>query len=1359
MEPPQETAERGTATTEVRRKDDAPPPDAPRAGPPSVRSTTSVASRIKQAQFQAELQLAEVRRREIQLEAEIINKRLEYEIAVIEEEGDIEPESLPADITQLKVDDWLDRRRNAHEPDTDKVGNVRQRQKDARASEMDRGRHLTDSPYVENSNAVKEAVPRDQANKDDTGMVKLALTLEKMMHNRPVPRQALDLPIFSGSPVEWLPFKAAMRDTTRQFNFSKAENLARLRSCLKDEAKEAVSALLYTAVDPEVVMKTLEQCFGRPEMIIDRALDDIKRLPRPGITASELNTFAIKLQNIVCILDNIDNRGYLRNPMLTREVVDKLGPHLRSRWCDYATDYGSYAEPEIVTLSHFLMREADRALQHAYVSYNPTRKNVITETRANVKQRIERKRSTAVYATNDDVINKECLCCGGRHDVPQCDRFKTMTVKQRWEWMKKSGVCFRCANRKHRRLQCDKRDLCGVDGCRHPHHALLHEHRTRPNETEMVASVNHSTDATKVLLKVCPVTIKGPKGSVDTYALLDEGSTVTLIDQDLADQIGADGPTNDLQIRSVNTQTTCETKTVNIKLIATTNKQRFDIKARTMKDLSLNGQTVHNDCLKYAHMKELSNSDVCYGYVKPRILIGADNWHLIVTRRLLQGKRDEPIASLTKLGWVIHGSAPRSSVLMESNTVAVLYVNTPQCATISRTLSPDNELHAMVKKHFEIDSLGITKKERVSPSDARAVELFNTTTKKVNGKYEVRLPWRRDDVTLPPSYESALRRLKSIERKMDKSDEFKRAYTNQIENLFDKRYAEESSESDLTSPHLWYLPHFAVTNPNKPGKLRVVFDAAAEANGVCLNDELLEGPDLLRDLAGLLLRFRERAIAITADIREMFLQVKICKDDQPAQMFLWRGADRTKPPTRYKMTSMIFGAKSSPFLAHSVRDLSAEAHATEYPRAYEAITRNHYMDDYVDCYDTEQEAIETIKEVAKVHAQAGFTLAGYNSNGPCVLRELPAESRDTSPRQLGANSHHQWGRTLGLLWDAATDELAFNTEMVRVHDDVKQMRRAPTKREALSAVMSIFDPLGLLSFYTIRAKIILQGIWRLRIEWDEALPDYEAGEFHEWLNGLKALRSLRLPRRLHTGGVTGKQLHVFCDASEVAYGVAVYWRMKGENGKIRVALAAAKARVAPIKQQSIPRMELQAALIATRLASSVLNEQRWQPERIVYWTDSQTVLKWIINDTVRYTPYVAHRLTEITETTMPSQWRWVPTTHNVADDVTRGKEITKTKDDRWFVGPAFLYENETEWPASDVIDNEHSAESEHCVTHTHMWQSDSGIVPDAKRFSSYERLVRTMANVLLFTQRCRRRASQMTIEHINEAERLLRLWL
>ena len=120
----------------------------------------------------------------------------------------------------------------------------------------------------------------------------------------------------------------------------------------------------------------------------------------------------------------------------------------------------------------------------------------------------------------------------------------------------------------------------------------------------------------------------------------------------------------------------------------------------------------------------------------------------------------------------------------------------------------------------------------------------------------------------------------------------------------------------MITPKTWYLPHHVVLNPNKPGKVRVVFDAASKFDGVSLNDKLLTGPDLLNNLVGILMRFRTGKIGVMADIEQMFHQVGVCEDGRDSLRFLWRDLDDTRRPNGYKMTVHVFGAVDSPCCAN-----------------------------------------------------------------------------------------------------------------------------------------------------------------------------------------------------------------------------------------------------------------------------------------------------------------------------------------------------------------------------------------------------------------------------------------------------------
>ncbi|XP_026331715.1 uncharacterized protein LOC113239063 [Hyposmocoma kahamanoa] len=446
-------------------------------------------------------------------------------------------------------------------------------------------------------------------------------------------------------------------------------------------------------------------------------------------------------------------------------------------------------EPEIVKLSRFLMREGDLAIRYLHSAAKetaPARHD--PKPRPPRTRRPERKNVYNATAENKEpsIRKSVCLCCGGNHSVPRCWKFSSMTVEDRWKWAKEAYVCFKCLVEKHRRFNC-KAKSCGVDSCDSPHHALLHTQRkpvSKPEtpkvETVLNTSVLVKENSGSVLLKVCPVSVIGPNGQrANTYALLDEGSTVTLIDAEIADRIGADGPTRKLRIHGLgSSQSEPTSKAVELSICGKSGESHKVI-ARTVNNLKLARQTIDSSCLEYAHLRGLDRSEVCYNNIKPGILVGADNWHLIVSRQLLVGGRREPVASLTSLGWTVHGTVPK--VINSTANENVFHAYTYR-ADISRTCNDlDERLEDRMKQHFAIDSIGISKIAKPSRSEERALDIFTRTAKRIGHQFEVGLPWKDDVVVMPPSYDMALRRLRTIERKMDASPEFKHKWPTERE--------------------------------------------------------------------------------------------------------------------------------------------------------------------------------------------------------------------------------------------------------------------------------------------------------------------------------------------------------------------------------------------------------------------------------------------------------------------------------------------------------------------------------------------------------------------------------------------------
>ncbi|GBP22937.1 hypothetical protein EVAR_95337_1 [Eumeta japonica] len=337
------------------------------------------------------------------------------------------------------------------------------------------------------------------------------------------------------------------------------------------------------------------------------------------------------------------------------------------------------------------------------------------------------------------------------------------------------------------------------------------------------------------------------------------------------------------------------------------------------------------------------------------------------------------------------------------------------------------------------------------------------------------------------------------------------------------------------------------------------------------------------------------------------------------------------------------------------------------------------------------------------------------------------DTRNDDNVQLGGDTRIE--KTLGLQWDINNDALGFNLGLRNTPTEVLETSLPPTKRQVTSAVMSVFDPLGLASPVLITGKCMLQDIWRSGIDWDETIEADAHKKWLKWVNDIKKLASIRIPRCISPGHTEG-ELHVFVDASEKSYAAAVYWRIKLSEHKSAVSLIAGKARVAPLKVISIPRLELQAALLGARLASSILTEIELNVTRKIFWTDSRTVLSWIRSDPRSFKPFVAHRLAELEEHTTVKCWRWVPTKLNVADDATRDPPTHFDETHRWFHGPDFLRKSEDEWPQETVESERPTGEERSCTTLTLVNKEDSQVVPNVSRFSSWTRLLRSTARVL-----------------------------
>ncbi|XP_065079912.1 uncharacterized protein LOC135702797 [Ochlerotatus camptorhynchus] len=1151
--------------------------------------------------------------------------------------------------------------------------------------------------------------------------------------------------------------------------FTDEENIARLQRSLKGRAYEAVRCRLMHPANVNGVMSTLKMLFGQPEVIVNSMITKINSLP--ALKEDKLETlvdFAVNVENFCATVDACGLEEHLYNVTFLHQLVNKLPPSIKLNWAQYRQTLPTVNLPWFSTWLYSLA-EAASAVIVPNTSFDP--KPVRSDVRGNKKgnsfvnahseEPVSDPRTTS--SSRLKVLHDSCPVCKGTCKwIAKCKNFIEFSRDSRWATVRDLGLCRRCLRRHNGGCQAK---LCGKNGCELKHHELLHNDQkntspfkdTAPNTTNKPTTQRsdpaqpgtstsghgchtHQVTSSQVLFRYLPVVLQGKYGSIKTFAFLDDGSALTLLDKDLAKELQLDGEkkplclhwTGGAQRREINS------KAVSLDVAAThCPTKRYTLNGvRTVDELLLPSQTLNVEELGklYPHLKDLPITS--YENVRPRILIGMKDQHLSLVLKSREGTREQPIAVKTRLGWTICGGGNQDDV---PNLVHSVFHMCP-CES-----QMDEDLHKAIKEYFTIDSLGIAQPKiaLMSAEDERAQTLLESRTVIKGDRYETGLLWRYDNIRLPDSRPMALRRLQCLKKRMDKDPKLAEAINLKIADFVMKGYARRLTNEELKQPfhRVWYLPTFPVVNINKPGKIRIVWDAAASAYGVSLNSALLKGPDQLCALLAILIQFREGKIALTGDVREMFLQVLMRSEDQHCQRFFWY--DEEGNIVVYILQVMTFGACCSPSSAQFVKNINAERFKAAYPAAVEVIQKWHYVDDMLVSVETEDEAFQLAQQVKKVHSKAGFEMRNWISNSKRVVRDLQEEHTDEKNLDLSLELATE--KVLGMWWCTDSDTFTYKVGWTRYGEALLKGQRHPTKREMLRVLMSMFDPLGLIAHFLMYLKVLLQDVWRSGIDWDDAIDDALFDKWQTWLQVLPQVERVSIPRcyRARTSpNCKDIQLHTFVDAGDNGIAAACYLRF-AQDDVVECRLVAAKTRVAPLKFLSTPRLELQAALVGARLAQSVSDALSFRISRRHYWSDSQDVLCWIKSDHRRYSQFVAFRVSEILDTTEMNEWRYVPTDLNVADDGTKWKGLPSlASETRWFTGPEFLQHPETRWPDSYTSSNEAVLELRRSVL-THFIAPEPIVC--SSDFSDWNRIVKVVALAHRFPANCKLKRLQQPI--------------
>ncbi|CAH8428700.1 unnamed protein product [Schistosoma turkestanicum] len=1004
----------------------------------------------------------------------------------------------------------------------------------------------------------------------------------------------------------------------------------------------------------------LKRKFGQNYMVARAFIDEIiDGPPVKNDDSAALADLSQKMQTCVVTLKQLGYQSDLNASRTLEAIVARLPSNLRFKWAETAVDYMKQdTEPTFEDLARFIEErvnimctrygelaanlKSDKRVRNVVSSQPPsTKRNVFTLKHSPSSQRQER------YLV--------CILCKDNHFLDQCPTLLSLEVDKRLDLIKEKRLCRLCLKANHIAKDCRLRRGCTVEGCGGRHHTLLHVTTdVSPSNanvaTNYVSNSRAENEEPKVAFAVVPVILRNRDRTVETLAFLDSGSDSTLVLKDIVDDLKLPMEYARVRIETMNGYREMRTNAVQLEASSYESDESIRIeRAYVVPSLPKIKRVVPEE-KQLRLWQHLQGIDLRRCESKRiGLLVGCNvpEAHRNLEQRL--GRPEEPYAIKTIFGWTLIG---------------------PLGTHVTRHIKPNHlslsEIESTLERFYQQDLLeeSQSKDKDLSIEDRTALRIMEKSITLKDCHYCISLPWKDSQLEWTDNKSYCLHRLNALRKRLCTSKDLARRYADAMKDYLIKGYAEIAPPLNDNS-NVWYLPHHPVVHPAKPEKIRIVFDCAAKHEGRSLNDRLLSGPDLTNSLLGVILRFRQERVAVMADIEAMFHQVKVPECDRDALRFLWwTNGDFTDSPEELRMTVHLFGATSSPSCATFALNRTIKDNKENYDKeVYDMATRSFYVDDCLISTPNTETSYRVATQLKDMLSKGGFNLTKWITNDSTLAQLLP-EFNCIGPCVHIGHGDHTTCRALGISWNISDDTFRFYVG--RVNEPV-------TRRNVLSFVASIFDPMGYLAPVILPAKLILQKLCKMKFSWDDLIVGEELKVWRKWQGSLTHIEKIVLPRSLNAAECTGIELHMFSDASNNGYGAAGYLLLLKQQSVKECRLIFAKAKVAPIRATSIPRLELAAAVLSVKISKFIRTEMTVTILKTVYWTDSLVVLHSINNASKRFPTFFANRLVYIQEQTRPSDWRYVSSKLNPADLLSRGFIVNQERKlKRWLSGPTFL---------------------------------------------------------------------------------------
>ena len=625
-----------------------------------------------------------------------------------------------------------------------------------------------------------------------------------------------------------------------------------------------------------------------------------------------------------------------------------------------------------------------------------------------------------------------------------------------------------------------------------------------------------------------------------------------------------------------------------------------------------------------------------------------------------------------------------------------------------------------------------------------------------SSRWVAKYPYIHPRESLKGSKSVALKSMLSTEKMLSKNKEWGKVYQSQVQDMLDRKVARIVSAEEIAAytGHINYLPHLAVVNPKSESTpVRICFDASRpQGGGPSLNGILAKGPDrYLNNLATVIIRFRDGIEAAKGDVKKMYNSVQLAPEDSFVQCFLWRDLDTTKEPVTYQVTVNCIGVKPAGCIATLCLYKSADLFATEFKVTSHQLKNNSYVDDLGVTGSSKADILARTQEADRILQHANMTVKKWVYAGDSSPVEIGGTSSALEVDEEGSE------RMLGVMWEPKEDVFCFSVR-INLSTLKKKSRTGPdlskqdlmenpplsiTRRQYYSQIQSLFDPIGFLSPVLLVAKILLRKTWENgceKLRWDDPLPPLLVKEIVAFFIELFELENITFPRSLWPKNleVVGRpDLVIFSDGSIVAFGSVAYIRWKLTNGKWWSMIVLSKSKIAPKSRMTVPRLELNGAVLSKRLEEFIDSSLDHQFENVYHLVDSSTVLGYIHKQDAKLKPFEGIRVSEIQAAGQfvngrLHNWSWVESENNPADWATKPRSVLELKTGGfWQKGPDFLERDVSEWPVRldfrvDKLEGELQPKGTHLVFASSVEMS-STLSHLLQKYSSSGKLFRILA--------------------------------